>query len=278
MKLLTLNTHSLMGEDFERRAERFVAALLREAPDVIALQEVNQRQNAPLLRETPSGFVEAWEGIPLREDLYALWLVRRLAEGGLFYHWSWIPVKLGYGQYEEGLALLCRRPIGEARSFLLSRDRAFEDWKRREALMVRPRETSVWFCNLHTGWWDDGEEPFAEQWERLLPHLRRGGTVFLMGDLNNPAEVRGEGYDRVRADGFYDTYLLAESRRGGGTAGSGIDGWRGRFPLGMTVRIDQIWCDRPCPVITYRTVFDGVEYERVSDHFGVMVTLKEGER
>ena len=42
MKLLTLNTHSLDGCDWEQKLEWFVKGIFEEKPDIIALQEVNQ--------------------------------------------------------------------------------------------------------------------------------------------------------------------------------------------------------------------------------------------
>lgn len=278
MKLLTLNTHSLVGEDFERRAAIFIAALARESPDVIALQEVNQRVDAPVLTEPLSRFVPCGGSRPFRADLYVWRLVRALESAGLVYFWTYLPVKLGYGQYDEGLSFLCRAPIVEARSFFVSHSEEYADWRTRMALMIRPEGERAWFCNLHTSWWADEQEPFAEQWGRLLPYVRSDAPVFLMGDFNNPAEVRGEGYDLVSSCGFWDTYALADVRSGGdATARGGIDGWHGRLSSDEGVRIDQIWCNRPISVEEYRTVFNGSDYERVSDHFGVMVNVKEGE-
>lgn len=256
----------------------FVAALARESPDVIALQEVNQSISAPVLTEPLSRFVPCGGSRPFREDLYAWRLVRELESAGLFYRWTYAPVKLGYGRYDEGLAFLSRSPIAEARSMRISRTENYENWRRRMALMIRLEGERAWFYNLHTSWWGDVDEPFAEQWERLLPHVKREDPVFLMGDFNNPAEFRGEGYDLVASCGFFDTYALADVRSGGATAEGGIDGWHGRPVPDGGVRIDQIWCNRPIAVAQYRTVFDGENYGRVSDHFGVMVTLGKGER
>ena len=49
MKLLTLNTHSLIEPDYEAKREAFVDFIAEEQPDVFALQEVNQTAAAPLL-------------------------------------------------------------------------------------------------------------------------------------------------------------------------------------------------------------------------------------
>lgn len=49
MKLLTLNTHSLIEPEYEAKREIFVEFIAKEQPDVFALQEVNQTASAPLL-------------------------------------------------------------------------------------------------------------------------------------------------------------------------------------------------------------------------------------
>lgn len=54
MKLLTLNTHSLIIPEYEAKREIFVDFIAKEQPEVFALQEVNQTAAAPLLAETPA--------------------------------------------------------------------------------------------------------------------------------------------------------------------------------------------------------------------------------
>ena len=49
MKILTLNTHSLRENQYEQKLSWFVEGVLREKPDIIALQEVNQTCDAPVL-------------------------------------------------------------------------------------------------------------------------------------------------------------------------------------------------------------------------------------
>ena len=55
MKLLTLNTHSLIILEHEAKREIFVDFIAKEQPEVFALQEVNQTAAAPLLAEAPRG-------------------------------------------------------------------------------------------------------------------------------------------------------------------------------------------------------------------------------
>ena len=56
MKLLTLNTHSLIEPAYEVKRDAFVEFIRKEQPDVFALQEVNQTAAAPLLGEIPAGY------------------------------------------------------------------------------------------------------------------------------------------------------------------------------------------------------------------------------
>ena len=61
MKLMTLNTHSLVEPGYENKLKLFAEAVLREQPDVIALQEVNQSMVEPAVereRLLALGFVE----------------------------------------------------------------------------------------------------------------------------------------------------------------------------------------------------------------------------
>ena len=76
------------------------------------------------------------------------------------------------------------------------------------------------------GWWDDGEEPFKEQWDRLesgVREKRTRGSVWAAGDFNSPANVRGQGYDYVKSHGWKDTYETAGKRDEGLTVQTVID-------------------------------------------------------
>ena len=281
MKLLTLNTHSLHGEDFERRSTILLDCLLRERPDVIAMQEVNQSCDAiPLsAKYLVDGFVG--DARMLRQDNYANQLAGQLAQAGAVYFWCWIPVKRGYGRFDEGLAFFTQAPIAEWHSFVISRTREYDDWRCLMALCIRLKDLKhlkkeeAWFCNLHTGWWEDTIDPFFEQWKRFLEQSRIEEPMWVMGDLNNPPSRRGEGYDQIAADGFYDCYMLAKQRGGETTVFDEIDGWKGSAEAKRGLRLDQIWCNRSVSVGSYRTLLDGIRGEPVSDHAAVLVTIEE---
>lgn len=281
MKILTLNAHSLLEENYPRKLAWFVELAIREQPDLIALQEVNQSAGAaeaePAMLE---GMAAAPGCVPVRSDNHAAWVAYLLRQAGVPVSWVWLPVKLGYGRYDEGLALmsLCG-DIADVDVVQLSASRDYGNWKTRKALGARIEGADDWYYTVHLGWWNDADEPFRRQWENLsrgVSERTAGGGVWLLGDFNSPAEVRGEGYDCIRADGWQDAWLLAEETRGCATVEGAIDGWRDRLenPDATGMRIDHIWCSRREPVRRARVIFDGKSEPQVSDHYGILLETK----
>ena len=267
MKLFTLNAHSLQGDEPRKNLERLAAFLLEERPEVVAIQEVNQPMDAPPLdpAELPGGYVPSGSARPTREGCFAAELAALLAPRA----WTWLPVKISYGRYEEGLALFSlAAPIEEVRTLLLSPCDDFQNWRTRKALGVRLG--GAWFWCLHMGWWDD-EDPFAEQWKRLEAGLPQG-PAWLLGDFNVPAHVQNQGWDLVHASGWEDSYLLAKERDGGITVQGPIDGWKDQRE---GLRIDYIWHRGPVETARSRTVLNGKDGPAVSDHFGVLAETEE---
>jgi len=278
MKLLTLNTHSLMEPDYTKKLEVFAAFLLRERPEIIALQEVNQPVDAPPAKDL-CGMVPADEGIPLKEGNYALSLARRLRDAGAPASWAYLPVKLGYGRFDEGLAVICMEGrIADVDACTVSRTDDYSNWRTRRVLGVRTDVRPDWFYSVHMGWWQDEEEPFAQQWAALDGHLaHREGRIWLLGDFNAPAELRGQGYDLIAASGWQDVYRLAKLRDGNCTVRGAIDGWHAQdAPEGM--RIDHIWCSESAAIARCSVVLDGRHAPVVSDHFGLMAEERQDRR
>lgn len=273
MRLLTLNTHSLIEEGYTEKLDIFVSEISRLRPDIVALQEVNQtRGKAEAFREQLFSFVPSGSNLPIRADNHALRVVEKLCRLGIFYYWTWIPIKIGYGIYDEGMAFLSLLPIENTDTVLLSASDDYSNWRTRKALGIRTSdEAAGWFYNLHMGWWSDTEEPFLAQWKRFCARVPRGERVTLMGDFNSPDERRGEGYECVLASGFYDTYALAKKKDGGITVGGEIDGWHGKGEGAM--RLDYIFCRGGARVDSSYTLFNGKDSPTVSDHYGVMTTL-----
>lgn len=270
MKLLTLNTHSLVEAAYERKRELFVQALLQEKPDMMALQEVNQSRISKRGKVPSTGFV-AEETIPLRLDNHAYWVAEELRKQGVLYHWVWLPMKIGYGRYDEGLAVFSRSPIEDWQCVRISDSDSYEHFRTRYALGIYTE--NQWVYSVHTGRWREEGESFLAQWKRLSDHLKDKKKVWLMGDFNSPAEEAGTGYDLIKKSGWYDSYALAEKKDSGVTVSGAIDGWQDGKRDAM--RIDYIWSNFPADVLRSEVVFNGKRLERVSDHYGVLIEVRE---
>lgn len=272
MKLLTLNTHSLVEADYGQKLRDFVSAVCEIRPDIIALQEVSQSLSAPVFTGELQGYFQCISDVTLREDNHALVAAEMLRQRGSEYYWTWLPIKLGYGRYNEGIALLSRSPIISAESLHVSRVDDPMNWKTRKLLGVRTQQfPEDWFYCVHYGWWSDTDEPFSFQWQQTLSHVHDCGRTWLMGDFNSPADIRGEGYDLMLQSGFHDTYTLAERRDSGITVSGGIDGWHGSQE---DKRIDLILCSEKVDVQSSEVVFNGIRQPVVSDHYGVLINVE----
>lgn len=276
MKLLTLNTHSLVEDHYESKLSAFVEAIQKESPDIIALQEVNQTAcEAAVSQHLLTGYCSCDSSVVIREDNHVYNAVRLLTDGGMCYYWTWLPMKLGYNKYDEGVALMSRSPILETNMALVSDIDDYHNWKTRRLLGIRTKAApDEWFYSVHFGWWNDAEEPFQEQWQKTNTRMLRHENAWLMGDFNSPAEVRGEGYDLLLKSCWQDSYVLAERKDIGYTVGKVIDGWKDKITGTTGMRIDQIWCSRKVDVKSSKVIFNGICYPIISDHYGVMIVYE----
>ena len=280
MKLLTLNTHSLIEENSEQKLQWFVEGILRERPDLIALQEVNQTARG---EEAPPSLLEGQipisDCVKVRRDNYAARVASCLRQAGIPTAWAWLPIKRGFEIYDEGVAILSlNRKIAAIDRFPISRDTDYRNWRTRAVLGVQPEGRKDWFYSVHMGWWGDEPEGFAEQWQMLTERIaekRAKGPVWLLGDFNAPASVSGESYDKIRESGWFDTYESAQEKDDGITVVGTIDGWRGKTNREAGMRLDYIWCSQKKEILTSKVVFNGKREPVISDHFGVMIEWKE---
>ena len=278
MKLVTINTHSLIEENYPQKLNQFVDFICRETPDLIAMQEVNQSIDAPIYDNPLSGFSPSPDCmIPIRKDNHALQAAALLHAHCLPYYWTWLPVKLGYSKYDEGMAIFSKSPITDIDCFYISTFHDYNYWKTRQILGVKVADSNDWFYTVHMGWWNDEEDPFRDQWKRFKEHLdakNHSYNTWLLGDFNSPSEVRNEGYDLVKNSGFSDTYELAKTKDSGITVEGVIDGWRDKIEnidacKGM--RIDHIFSKHDISVRSSLVIFNGQKEPVISDHFGIMI-------
>lgn len=272
MKLLTLNVHAWMEENQLEKLKQLAAFIDEQQFDVIALQEVNQSmEEAPLSPDELGFYYSADPEIVIKRDNYAYVLNGLLSDA---YHWTWAPAHVGFVKYDEGLAILSRTPITDKVNEYVSSLRDYNNYHSRKIVGVQTvvDGEQAWFVSGHYNWWKD-EESFRKLWDRTTKILNplAPAPVFMMGDFNNAAEVRGEGYDYVLQSGWADTFVNATVRDEGYTVIKAIAGWESNAePL----RIDYIFSNKALQVQTSRVVLNGKTGAVVSDHFGVAVEVE----
>lgn len=255
MKLLTINTHSHIEDNYEEKCDIFIETINRIEPDIMAMQEVNQTKNSKIVY----GYKD------IKEDNHALKIYKKLKN----YHFSWLRIKSGYEIYEEGLAVFSKKPISDMSELLLTNTDDFNNWKKRMAQIVKIDDLVI--SNVHMGWWNDLEEPFSDQFEKLNTYLSPiNDTVFIMGDFNSPANESGTGYDMVLSHGWYDTYTLADKKDSGNTITKKIAGWEND---GDSKRIDYIFTNKKLDIKSSKVIFDGNNEKIISDHNGVIIEI-----
>ncbi len=279
MKVLTLNTHAWIEEEPEVKLGQIADFIAEEDFRMIALQEINQTIAAKEVEDglfiKPSGESQS---VAIKEDNFALLLVRLLKERGQTYYWSWTANHVGYDKYDEGVAILSKVPF-TSESILVSDTSDYSNYLTRRVLKgtmtLEEQEWAVFSC--HYSWWlsPTGTSSFKKEWDRTLQHIDAGRNQIhlLMGDFNNEATVKDEGYAYMQetAPQLLDTYVEADEKIGSATVLSDIDGWEGHTD---EKRIDYVFTDYAREVESYRVVFDGKKEPIVSDHFGVAVTFK----
>ena len=267
-KFLTLNTHSWMEDEQEKKLDQLAERILQEKYDVICLQEVNQEMESEQVVQAP--FYHAVDdAIAIHKDHFVYCLVERLVEKGLIYHWSWAYNHIGFDRFHEGVAILSLNPL-KASELLVSETNDPTDYHTRKILLaeieVAGRLVTVASC--HLSWWDKG---FQEEWGQVEKELlQRNMPLLLMGDFNNP--VGYEGYRHILKSplALQDSHVVAATVIGTATVEGDIAGWTGNKDA---LKIDYIFTSKDFNIEKSVVVFDGKSTPMISDHFGLEVEV-----
>ena len=260
---MTINTHSYIETDSEKKLNIFVDAINRLSPDIVAMQEVNQISKN---REVSSPYLVFQQGIPLKDKNYCLCTANALAKLNNPYYFMWVGIKKSYDIFDEGLCFMTKVRPSNPETFVISHTENPDNWKKRAILGMELNNER--FYNLHMGRWDDEEEPFMFQWNKFSKTIPNICPIWIMGDFNSPHYKKNEGYEKITADGWYDTYELAERKDDGFTVYGNIDGWANSAL--QKSRIDYIFTNKKRNIKYSFTVFNGNNEEIISDHFGII--------
>lgn len=259
MKLLTLNCHAWQEENQLEKIKYLAKVISEEDFDVIALQEVSQLINDK-------------KGIS--KDNYVSILLKDLEDiSKVKYNYVWDMSHIGYDKYEEGIAIITKHKIKQQDSFYISKNTDINEFRSRKIVKARITidEKDYDFYSCHLGWWQDEIDSFENQADNLLKRVDENILSFFMGDFNNNAFIRNEGYDYLLEKGLKDTFKMAEERDEGITAVGEIDGWGKNKD---NKRLDLILTNKAIEVIKSQVIFNDINKKIVSDHYGVKVITK----
>lgn len=261
MKLLTLNCHSWQEEEQLEKIKYLAEVIKEKSYDVISLQEVSQSIDAEILYDN------------IKKDNFVHLLLEELKNLGCEdYNFYWDYSHIGYDVYEEGLALITKHPILEKQSFFISKGKDLNYWKTRKIvrLKINYEGNNINFYSCHLGWWQDEEETFKYQADKLIEHTDENTLAFFMGDFNNNAFLLGEGYSYLMDLGLKDCYNLAQSKDCGVTVQGEIAGWDNNIE---DLRLDLILSNTSVNVKSCNVIFNDKNKNIISDHFGVEVEI-----
>ena len=266
VKVLTLNTHSWLEANSLKKLFDLAEHIYIENYDIICLQEINQEIRDLPVKEA-EGYIELPDSPALHKDNYALQLVTYLKSQGRPYEWSWSYNHIGYGKYQEGVAILSKTPI-TVEDVLISATADDRDYHTRRALVAQTRidDTPITIVSLHMSWFEKG---FVSEWQKLEKFLEDSPKpIFLMGDFNNPFAT--EGYQMILESklDLQDSHLVADVISGDHTIIGDIDGWEDNRDF---LKVDHIFTTKGLDIKSSKVVLDGGASPLVSDHFGLAV-------
>ncbi|MGV2928448.1 endonuclease/exonuclease/phosphatase family protein [Macrococcus capreoli] len=271
MKLLTLNTHSWLENHQDEKIDQIVTQIIKGDYDIIALQEVNQLiENDSVVND--QYYCPGNDEIAIKDDNFAYIIVQRLHAQGYDYYFSYAMSHIGYDKYEEGSAILSKRPIKPYAEFV-SMDQSPDNYKSRKILFgeTEVNGVAVVVASCHFSWWINEHEGFSYEWmntKRILERYQQ--PIIVMGDFNNPEGTEGYNFVLQNCD-LQDTYVIADVKHGHHTIEKNIAGWEDNDGK---LRIDFIFVSPEFEVTSSKTVFDDVNGPIVSDHYGVEVEIK----
>lgn len=255
--------------DYGPILDRIAQGIAELAPDLICLQEVAEWPGSDKPRELEFGSSDS-------NMVYQV--LSRLPDHGYEYTMDWS--HFTWGVWLEGSAILSKYPLTLSESRFISRPDTTphsDNWKSRNVPMAKldvPDIGEVSVYSVHAGWWDDPDEPFHEQYGRLLEWVEdvsaSSAVTILCGDFNVAAGTAGYEF-MLEGTGFTDPYAIVNPEGFfDATIGAGADGWE---DSDKGQRIDYVLVseDSPLETVRARRVFTGGEFGVVSDHVGVFV-------
>lgn len=190
----------------------------------------------------------------------------------------------GWDVWQEGSAVLTKHPIVTTRAKFISdtSQGTYRNWKSRKAVnaFITAPNIDLAVYSVHTGWSNDPDEPFAQQFARLHQwqnvQTHDNFTTLLCGDFNQ--EATKQGYKLVTEQYRYVDHYAAAVPQGLTHPTIGGDYWdmEKNQLINAGKRIDYIFTlpTNKLKAVQAQRLFTESTFGRVSDHLGVYVHFK----
>lgn len=211
-------------------------------------------------------------------------ILSQLSNYNVFQDWA----HYGWDIWKEGSAILTKHPILSTDSkYISNTDRGTTNyWKSRNVVnaVISTPKIDLNVYSVHSGWSNDPDEPFDQQFKRLhnwlgLKDRKSAGrnlTSILCGDFNQ--ESAKEGYKLITEQYGYKDQYLAAIPQGLHHSTIGGDYWDSnqRQTISTGKRIDYIFMEpsNALEAVQAQRIFTEDVFGRVSDHLGVYVHFK----
>ncbi len=261
MKILTLNVHAWIEENQLEKIDILARTIAEKQYDVIALQEVNQIMSEKIVYAD------------IKEDNYGWVLLNKISEytdTEYYYHWS--NSHIGYGKYDEGIGILTRHKLVNTDDFYCTYSQSVRSISSRKIISaeINYNGKNVEFYSCHMNLPNCETEKMSDNLKTILNRNPKKILKILMGDFNTDAINNKIDYDIILSEGLYDTYNMAEKKDDGITVKKNIDGWKDSK---NEMRIDYIFVNKEIKVKESKVIFNGENYQVVSDHYGIEVEI-----
>ncbi len=248
LNLLTQNLHCFAEENIPKNQQLLADTIIENNVDIIFLQEVAQMPTKDL---------------SLQEDNYALKVQQYLKKQGFDYQLYYVPIKRSFSIYEEGIAMLTKKPLKQVSSRFISNIQDYEDWKTRKVLtgILELEGKEILLATTHFGW-TDLKEVFEEQFDAATKEFQNVDLAILAGDYNITPTAKE--YDYIAEQGWQDVMsqdyelVIHPTFRGD------------QMTHDHPVRLDYIMTNKPVKLAYGKVLF--IE-ERISDHYGILASI-----
>lgn len=273
--ILTLNLHTYQESDQDTKFDMVAQTIDELDIDLIAFQECAQHKTATV--------VDTVGGVDIRSDNMAKVITDRLKNyfnKTYYYVWDW--AHYGWDVWEEGIAVVSKKPISNSEGRWVSASTSRTDIHSRKAIFGRTSLDGfgdINFTCAHTSWSDEDGVTHVNNTRTMVREKSTAYTSsvlnILCGDFNcQPTDSPAVQYNALTSDGeLEDTFLLANPNANNLPEDSQYDTVKGSYPG----RIDYIFMmtNNNFTVRYSEIVFSPNNIGEVSDHYGVITVLKK---